>query len=75
MSLYNLLDYSSNYFDTTGSLWFYSNNEASNFDVNIEYDNAFKSWKCKAKLLGNTEADGANGILGNNSCFTMKVSK
>ena len=53
----NLIEYSSNYPETTGSLWLHSKDEANN-------DN-FKSFKYKAKLLGNTAADGANGILRN----------
>ena len=32
MTVYNLLEYSSNYSETTGSLWFYSKDEASNFN-------------------------------------------
>ena len=39
--MYNLLEYSSNYSDRTGSLWFYSKNEAINFNPNIEDNNAF----------------------------------
>ena len=60
--MYNLLEYSSNYSDAAGSFRFYSKDEATNFNANIEDDNAFKSFKYKAKLLRNTEADGANGI-------------
>ena len=58
--MYNLIEYSSNYSETTGSLWFYSKDEASNFNANIANDNNFKSFKCKANLSGNTEADNAN---------------
>ena len=35
MLLHNLLEYSSNYYDTAGSLWFYSKDEASNFNADI----------------------------------------
>ena len=31
--MYNLLEYRSKYSDTTSSLWFYSKNEATNFDA------------------------------------------
>ena len=31
--MYNLLEYRSKYPDTTSSLWFYSKNEATNFDA------------------------------------------
>ena len=33
MPMYNLIEYSSNYSETTGSLWFYSKDEATNFNV------------------------------------------
>ena len=65
MPRYNLLEQSSNYSDTTGSLWFNSKDEATNFDADIANTDAFKSFKYKAKLLRNTEADGASGILKN----------
>ena len=47
---------SSNYYKTTGSLWFYSKDEATDFNPDIINDNNFKSFKYKAKLLGKTEA-------------------
>ena len=47
--MYNLLEYSSNYCDTTGTLWFYSNNEATNFNADIPVGNNFKSFNYKAK--------------------------
>ena len=59
MLMYNLLEYSSNRSDTTGSLWFYSIDEATN----IEDDNTFKSFEYKTKVIGRTAA--ANGILEN----------
>ena len=52
--MYNLIEYSSNYSETTGSLWFYSKHKATNFDVAIENTVSFKSFKYKTKLLGNT---------------------
>ena len=51
MSMYNLLEYSFSYFDTAGSLWFYCKVEATNFNNDIRYNNAFKSFKYIAKLL------------------------
>ena len=54
--MYNLIKYSSNYSETTGSLWFYSKDEATNFNNNIENSGNFKSFNCKVKLLGNTVA-------------------
>ena len=63
MPMYNLIQYSSNYFEITGSLWFYYKNEATNFNADIANNNNFKLFEYKAKLLGNTEADGVNAIL------------
>ena len=63
--MYNLIEYSSNYYETTESLWFYSKDEATDFDADIAQDNNFKSFEFKAKLLENTEAENANEILKN----------
>ena len=67
--MYNPIEYSSNYSKTAGSLWFYSKDEATNFTANIANTNDFKSFKYKAKLLENTEAQTTpnqdNGILKN----------
>ena len=41
MPMYNLIEYSSNYFETTGSSWFYSKDEATNFNSNIASTNNF----------------------------------
>ena len=45
----------------TGSLWFYSKDGAINFNNDITNDDDFKLFKYKAKLIGNTVAEGANG--------------
>ena len=65
MPMFNLLEYSLNYSDTTGSLWFHSKDEATNFNADITNTGDCKSFKYKVDLLGNTDADGANGILRN----------
>ena len=65
MSMYNLIEYSSNYSETTGSFWLYSKDEATNFNADTENTNNFKSFKYKVKLLGNTVVDAANGIIKN----------
>ena len=69
MPSYNLIEYSSNYSETTGNLWFYSKGETNNFDNNIWDIDQVKSFTYKAKILGNTEAqsppNNANGILEN----------
>ena len=59
----NLIKYSSNYSETTGSLCFYSKDEKTNYNNNIASTDDFKSFKYKAEFLENTEADGANVIL------------
>ena len=42
MPMYNVFEYNSNCFDTTGSLWFYSNKEATNFNADIENNADFQ---------------------------------
>ena len=42
--MYNLIEYSSNYSKTTGSLWFYSKNGATNFNADIANTDNIKSF-------------------------------
>ena len=56
MQRYNLLEYTSNYSDMTGSLWFYLKHELTNFNADIGNNATFKSFEYKAKLLGKTVA-------------------
>ena len=56
MSIYNFLEYSSNYSDTTRSLLFYSKDEATNFNNDIADTTDFKALKYKTKIMGETEA-------------------
>ena len=58
--------------ETTGNLWFFSEDEETNFNADISNDNNFKSFKYKVKLLENTEVDGANGIL-KNATFSVRL--
>ena len=51
MPMFNLLEYSSKYFDTTGSLWFYSKDEATNSNADVEKNADFKFFEYKTKLL------------------------
>ena len=71
MSMHNLIEYSSNYSETTGSLWFYSKDEATDFNAVIANNNSFKSFEYKTKLLRNTVAqpdpNDASGILKNSA--------
>ena len=76
MLMYNLIEYSSNYSEIIGSLWFYSKDEATNFNVDIENTDDFKSFKDKAKLIGNTVAEKANTVLKKgNICRAINISK
>ena len=76
MLIYNLIKCSSKYFDTKGSIWFYSKDEAINF--NFINKDVFKSFKYKAKLLRDTVAqpapNAANGIL-ENAVISLQLSK
>ena len=76
MPMYNLIEYSSNYSETTRSWWFCSKDKATNFNANIGSTDDFKSFKYNDKLLGITEADNANGIFKkcNNFC-PIKIFK
>ena len=68
MEIHNLIEYSSNYSETTRCLWFYLKDEFYlfiYFEADIANDNNFKSFKYKTKLLENTMTDNANGILKN----------
>ena len=63
MPMYNLIEYSDNYSDTSGSLWQFKRVEQpidnNGAFINITAENS-SSFKYKSNLLGNTVADGAN---------------
>ena len=61
MPKYYLTKDNSSYSEKIGELKLYPKDEATNFNTDIA--NNFKSFKYKVNFLGNTEADGANGIL------------
>ena len=61
MPMYNLIKYSDNYSDTSGSLWGFKRDEI-NTDANVSTANS-SSFKYKSSVIGNTEADGTkNGV-------------
>ena len=71
LPMYNLIESSSSYSETTGTLWLYSKDEASNFNADIANDDNFKSFKYKSKLLGSKAAqaeNAADGIKYSNCC-------
>ena len=63
MPMYNLIEYSDDYFDTSGNLWQFKrdeqpiNNNGAFIDITAENSSSFKY---KSNLIGNTDADGAN---------------
>ena len=72
MPMYNLIEYSDNYSDTSGSLWQLKRDEIKG-DVDLTADNSL-SFKYKANLVGDTIADGANKKRCKNS-YTIKIFK
>ena len=55
--MYNLMEYSDNYCDTSESLWDFKRDEIVN-NENVTNDNNAPSFKYKANLIGNTETNG-----------------
>ena len=62
MHMYNLIEYSDNYSDTSGSLWGFKRDEVVN-NANVTNDDGAPSFKYKAELIAGTEANGTkNGV-------------
>ena len=62
MPMYNLIEYSGNYSDTSGSLWDFKRDEIDN-NADVTNDNNAHSFKYKASNIGNTENNGTkNGV-------------
>ena len=60
--MYNLIEYSDNYSDTSGSLWNFKRDEIVN-NANVTNDDNAPSFKYKASIIGNTENNGTkNGV-------------
>ena len=57
MPMYNLIEYSDNYSDTSGSLWGFKRDDITN-NANVTNDDNTASFKYKANLITNIEADG-----------------
>ena len=56
--MYNLIEYSDNYSDTSGSLCNFKRDEIIG-NINVTNDDS-SSFKYKSNLVGDTDADGAN---------------
>ena len=62
MPMYNLIEYSDNYSDTSGSLWNFKRDEIIN-NADMTNDDNAPSFKHKASFIGNTGANGTkNGV-------------
>ena len=57
MPMQNLIEYSDNYSDTSGSLWDFKRDEIDN-NAYVTNENNALSFKYKANLIGNTETNG-----------------
>ena len=54
MPMYNLIEFSDNYSDTSGSLWDFKRDEIVN-NADVTNDDHVPSFKYKASIIGNTE--------------------
>ena len=62
MTMYNLIKYSDNFCETSGSLWGFKRDEIVN-NADVTNDDNAPSFKYKANLIGNTENNGRkNGV-------------
>ena len=62
MPMYNLIEYSDNYSDTSGSLWNFKRGEIIN-NADVANDNNAPSFKIKVSIIGNTNSNGRkNGV-------------
>ena len=72
MPMYNLIEYSDNYSDTSGSLWGFKRDEIVN-NADVTSDDNTSSFIYKASIIGNTEDIGRKKWSKNNC--TIKISK
>ena len=62
MPMYNLVEYSDNYLDTSGSLWNFKRDEITN-NADVTNDNNAPSFKYISDLISNTQNNGTkNGV-------------
>ena len=58
IAMYNLIEYSNNYSDTSGNLWQFKRDEIEE-DVDLKNNNS-SSFKYKLSFISDADADGAN---------------
>ena len=73
MSMYNLIEYTDNYSDTSGSLWSFKRDEIVNY-ANVSNDDGAHSCKYKAGLIVSGHWSKWNKNWSENSC-TTKISE
>ena len=73
MPIYKLIEYSTDCSEAIGSLWFSSKDQMADFNADIVNNNNFKSFKYKAKLLGNivAQADNAANVILKNATIAV----
>ena len=69
--MYNLIEYSDNCSDSSGSLWVFKRDEVIN-NGDVTNDNNGSLLKYKACIIGNTEA---NGKKWSKNSYTTKIFK
>ena len=57
MPIYNLIEYSDSYSDTSGSIWYFKRDEIVN-NADVSNDGNVTSFKYKASIIGNAEQNG-----------------
>ena len=62
MPMYNLIEFSDNYSDTSGSLQNFKRDGIIN-NTDVTNDNNASSFKYKANLIGNTEDNGTKNLV------------
>ena len=74
--MYNLIEYSDNYQDSSATLYQYKRDEPPDNKVNLEADNS-TSFKYKVNLLGNIDATNPdNARVGRcKNCCTITIFK
>ena len=73
--MYKLIEYSTDYSETIGNLWFSSKDQVADFNADIANNNNLKSFKYKAKLLRSAvaQADNAANVILKNATIAVPL--